>query len=95
MIRTTIFTLAAGLLTGLTIPVVASASTSSLPLPASVSHPCKEEDSVNCYWNAGSAGNHQGHSFITRQMPKQGKQKRGTICVIYIAKADGHWDYCY
>lgn len=26
--------------------------------------PCAYEDSVNCWWDSGSRGNHRGHSFV-------------------------------
>jgi len=28
--------------------------------------PCQEEDSDNCYWDAGDRGNGLGHSFIVQ-----------------------------
>lgn len=39
--------------------------------------PCKYEDSRNCYWNAGEAGNGRGHSFYS--IPVKG----GGTCVVY------------
>jgi len=60
-------------------------------LPATMRRPCKYEDSVNCYWDAGSAGNHKGHSFVVRQFPG-GKHM---VCVMYVRWADARkWDYC-
>jgi hypothetical protein len=52
--------------------------------------PCKSEDSVNCFWNANSRGNHRGHSFIVREMPGS----KHMVCVMYLKKADRRWDYC-
>lgn len=43
--------------------------------------PCLEEDSINCYWNARSQGNGQGHSFYSIRVG-------GRDCIIY-------WDRHY
>lgn len=51
---------------------------------------CQQEDGVNCFWNADSAGNGKGHSFFTVEMPG----RKHMVCVIYVRKADQHWNYC-
>lgn len=51
---------------------------------------CKNEDGVNCFWNADSTGNGTGHSFFTVEMPG----RKHMICVIYVRKEDNHWNYC-
>lgn len=40
--------------------------------------PCKYEDSVNCYWDAGSMGNGSGHSFWVIE------QASGKVCIRYL-----------
>lgn len=53
--------------------------------------PCANEDSVNCFWDAGTSGNGGGHSFYVRQFP--GKQRM--VCVMYVRARDARrWDYC-
>jgi hypothetical protein len=68
---------------------VASATTTQGKLPSSMNHPCKEEDSWNCFWDAGARGNKKGHSFVVRAMPSQ-----NLVCWMYNKKADRHWDHC-
>lgn len=80
---------------GLTIAGNASAGTHPAPVGHHTweqRHPCKQEDGVNCFWNADSMGNHHGHSFFTRWMP--GPKGHRITCVIYTRHADAHWDYC-
>lgn len=53
--------------------------------------PCKQEDSVNCAWNAQEQGNRHGHSFIVRQFPG----KAHLVCVMYDERRFAkHHDYC-
>lgn len=35
------------------------------PVPVWMTTPCAQEDSSNCYWDAGAAGDHRGHSFYS------------------------------
>jgi hypothetical protein len=53
--------------------------------------PCEYEDSVNCYWDAGTMGNKKGHSFYVRYLPG----KAHMTCVFYTQRyyAKRH-DYC-
>lgn len=37
---------------------------------------CEQEDSTNCYWDAGKVGNRKGHSFYS--IPSKGK-----TCIVY------------
>lgn len=39
------------------------ATAQDAPTPKWMTRPCKWEDSVNCYWDASTAGNGKGHSF--------------------------------
>lgn len=59
-------------------------------IPTYLDHPCGYEDSINCYWDAGAEGNHRGHSFFAVEM----HDGMGTVCRIYIAKQDQHWNDC-
>lgn len=86
MIRSLV-TFTAGMVTSLLL-MIAGASTASAPAPVlhgalriAVSTPCPEEDSVNCYWDAGTAGNGRGHSFYSIRVGARD-------CVIY-------WDRAY
>ena len=38
--------------------------------------PCQYEDGVNCYWNAGVAGDGGGHSFYS-------VRAGGLVCTLY------------
>jgi hypothetical protein len=40
--------------------------------------PCKYEDSVNCFWDAGSMGNKSGHSFWVIE------RADGSVCLRYL-----------
>lgn len=74
-------------------PVVqrASSSESRPAMPAWSLKPCASEDSVNCRWDADTAGNGKGHSFIVREFPG----KAHMVCVMYVKRADARrWDYC-
>jgi hypothetical protein len=44
-----------------------------------VTRPCPQEDSINCYWNAGSSGNGEGHSFYSVRVGNK-------MCTIYTAR---------
>lgn len=68
-----------------------SQSQTTHTMPRWATRPCPEEDSVNCYWDAGTSGNHKGHSFMVRQFPG----RRHMVCVMYVKPADARrWDYC-
>lgn len=59
-----------------------------------INHPCPQEDSFNCYWDAGSRGNDIGHSFYAIRMPGP-RKVGGQVCVIYWQRSFGrHWNYC-
>lgn len=50
---------------------------------------CPEEDSINCFWNARSAGNGRGHSFYSVRVGHRD-------CVIYWnEKYNRHHGRCY
>lgn len=83
--------LAAGAILATGGTALASEIARPVPLPQSVNHPCAQEDSVNCYWNANTQGNGAGHSFITREFPG----KAHMVCVMYVKARDARrWDYC-
>lgn len=67
---------------------VAVAAPARPDLPAWQTHPCKSEDSVNCYWNAHTMGNGQGLSYYVRELPG----RRRMVCVFYVARP--RLDYC-
>lgn len=48
-------------------------------LAEAVTTPCIQEDSINCFWNAGKAGNGRGHSFVSVRVGD-------TDCVIYTER---------
>lgn len=53
--------------------------------------PCAQEDSNNCYWDAGKAGNGRGHSFYAVAFPGS----KGITCVMYWQpKYAKHHNYC-
>lgn len=92
----------AGVVVAVSAGLSAHASTGAkppAPAPAFwMSRPCPAEDSVNCYWNAGSEGNGSGHSFYVRWL--NGHGANGLVCVFYAGttKADRAYaqehDYC-
>lgn len=53
--------------------------------------PCEYEDSVNCYWDAGSQGNKKGHSFYVRYFPGSAHMVCVTYAQRWFAKKN---DYC-
>lgn len=67
----------------------ASASTVTPPHhPAWMTHPCKSESSINCYWNATEQGNGVGHSYYVHRIGN-------LICVTYAVDSFAkHSDYC-
>lgn len=77
----------------MSITTAAGATTthSPLPLPKWMTTPCAQEDSYNCFWDAGSRGNHAGYSFFVRLMPARTGTAR-TYCVFYPAHPSK--DYC-
>lgn len=50
-----------------------------------VNHPCRTEDSVNCYWDAQARGNHRGHSFyvITQWLDEDHARGSKQVCVFF------------
>lgn len=60
-------------------------------MPKWATRPCVTEDSVNCRWDADTAGNGAGHSYIVRQFPGAARM----VCVMYAqpSYARTH-DYC-
>lgn len=50
--------------------------------PAWNTTPCEYEDSANCFWNAGKAGNGGGHSFYAIQVGQK-------TCLVYWERAYG------
>ena len=87
-------TIAAGLVsaTNVTADAQPKVSTTKVQaMPKWMHRPCPEEDSVNCFWDAGSRGNGVGHSFYVRQFPGKAKM----VCVMYVKPRDARrWDYC-
>lgn len=80
---------ALALVAGLTVHATA-ADTRPGPLPTWTTRPCAYEDSNNCRWDATTAGNGAGHSFIVRRLP-------GTrlVCVFYTApRYAARHDHC-
>lgn len=57
-------------------------------VPRWMTRVCVYEDSVNCQWNASSAGNGRGDSFYVRHFPNS-----RLTCVIYIDRPAK--DYCF
>jgi hypothetical protein len=45
-----------------------------------VTTPCAQEDSINCFWDAGNAGNGVGHSFYSVRVGNK-------MCTIYTDRA--------
>jgi hypothetical protein len=67
---TALVTLAVGVIAGAVLNVtgIATADTVQTPKPyywSIPTKPCKTEDSINCYWDAGVRGNGKGRSFWT------------------------------
>jgi hypothetical protein len=63
--------------TALTVVVLLSTGAAAeAPSPRWLTRPCAYEDSVNCYWDAGEAGNGSGHSFFAVRV-------RDQVCVLY------------
>jgi hypothetical protein len=87
--KKTVLAVAAIVALGVSAPTAAEAHKSP-HIPGWANKPCKSEDSVNCYWDAHTMGNGQGHSYIVRQFPGYVK----LVCVMYVKKADRHMDYC-
>lgn len=89
--KTQLATIAAAALLSTGVGVATAAPTADHPMPKWTNTPCEYEDSVNCYWDAGSMGNGSGHSFIVRQVPG----KAHMVCVFYTQrKFARHHDYC-
>ena len=71
----------AGMALGLTLVGIATAQAADAPAPQGVwkiasTTPCPDEDSVNCYWDASTAGNGVGHSFYSVRVGHR-------VCTIY------------
>lgn len=47
------------------VALASTADTNSTPTPRFMRVACAQEDSSNCYWNAGESGNGEGHSFFS------------------------------
>lgn len=96
IIAATILTLAGAIGAAVTAPSHGapehqSAASRAMPKATWMTHPCAYEDSVNCFWNAGTSGNHRGHSFYVREVPGRAH----IICVMYVTHRDQkRWDYC-
>jgi hypothetical protein len=61
----------------------------STPTPKWMSTPCPTEDSSNCYWDAGEAGNGRGHSFYAIRMAN------GDTCLAYWeSRYARHHNHC-
>lgn len=62
--------------------LAASPAIASTPMPPAgvvkdaISRPCRYEDSINCYWDARSAGNGAGHSFYSIRVGRK-------VCTVY------------
>jgi hypothetical protein len=56
--------------------LLAGSAAAQAPSPKWLTRPCTYEDSVNCYWDAGAAGNGTGHSFFSVRVQDQ-------VCVLY------------
>ena len=52
-----------------------------------LNRPCKWEDSIQCYWNAGTMGNGRGHSFYAIRL---GNTPKGGVRVAIV-----YWDREY
>ena len=85
-----LFTYAAGMMTAIVLTISGNASAGEVirdhPVVHGVIAPatgraCPEEDSINCFWNAGRAGNGKGHSFYAVRVGHR-------VCTIY-------WDRAY
>lgn len=65
-----------------------------MPVPAWMTHPCVNEDSVNCYYDAQKRGNHKGVSFYVRQIPHTGK-RHPLVCQLRVnhVRYDQCWRY--
>lgn len=50
---------------GMGIAVNHATADASTPKPIWMTTPCQYEDSSNCYWDAGKAGDRAGHSFYS------------------------------
>lgn len=59
-------------------------------LKIAASTPCPMEDSINCYWDAGNAGNGKGHSFYSIRVGGLNSHGVRVVrdCIIY-------WDRAY
>lgn len=77
-------------LIGLTVYARAHAATvpTRPALPYWERTPCRQEGSVNCYWNAAQQGNGHGWSYFVRQVPGS----RRMVCVFYSRHPS--YDYC-
>ena len=60
--------------------LVAGAAAAEAPSPWWLSRPCPNEDSVNCYWDAETAGDGEGHSFFAVRV-------RGEVCMLHVERA--------
>lgn len=55
---------------------IADAAPTPKPTPVWMTRPCAQEDGLNCYWDARSAGNGVGHSFYSVKVGRK-------MCTIY------------
>jgi hypothetical protein len=93
----TLFAFCAGMLTAIALTVTGTATaTDTHPAPVlhgairhAVTTPCPYEDSMNCYWDAGTAGNGRGHSFYSIRIGRMTQHGvRVQDCITY-------WDRAY
>ena len=69
-------TLAAGAVLTMAPAQAATAPTPHGVVSPMLSKPCAAEDSINCFWDAGSMGNGTGHSFYSVRIGHK-------MCTIY------------
>jgi hypothetical protein len=79
--RRTLTTLAAAAIIATGGGIAADAHTGESPHRHAVipTTPCEYEDSVNCFWDAGSMGNGSGHSFWVIE------KASGEVCIRYLS----------
>lgn len=58
--------------------------------------PCRNEDSVNCYWNARLQGNGHGKSFYVRKMPHtHNRHGQPLVCQFFVNRRESRYDQCW
>jgi len=66
----------AGVLAIAAATIMTTEAAAETPSPSWLTRPCAHEDSVNCYWDAGTQGNGGGHSFFAVRVGEQ-------VCLLY------------